>query len=150
MPAPVTRIRTPTRLDFTHTADPATAAYIQGLAERRLVGGPCPDCGKVLVPLKSICATCATGPLEVLDLPPTGEVTTFCVINIPFEGQVLTPPYACAHVTLDGADVPLFHLIGDCPPDQVHTGMRVEAVWNDDPGAVGHRQLKCFRPVERS
>ncbi len=145
---PITRIKTPVRLDFTHTADPATATYITGLGERRLIGGRCKTCQRVMVPLRSICPVCATGPMEPLDLPETGEVSTFCVINIPFEWQVLTPPYACAHVTLDGADVQLFHLVGECPPSQVSTGMRVQAVWNDDPDAIGHARLRYFKPLE--
>ena len=33
-------------------------------------------------------------------------VTTFCVVDIPFEGQLVKPPYACAHILLDGADGP--------------------------------------------
>jgi uncharacterized OB-fold protein len=32
-------------------------------------------------------------------------------------------------VLLDGADIPFFALIQECPFDQVRMGMRVEAVW---------------------
>jgi uncharacterized OB-fold protein len=141
-------IRTPVSLDYTHTADPATAMYLDGLTEQRLIGGRCPSCHRVLIPIKSICATCTTGPLVPLDLPPTGHVSTFCIIGIPFNGQALTPPYACAHIMLDGADVPLFHLISDCSPQDVHSGLRVEAVWNDAPEATGHARLMFFRPAK--
>ena len=30
---------------------------------------------------------------------------------------------------LDGADTILMHVLGECPIDQVHMGMRVQAVW---------------------
>jgi uncharacterized protein len=150
MSDPVTLIRSPVSLDFTHTADPATATYLAGLGNKLLIGGRCPSCKRVMVPLRSVCPICAVGPMVPLELPETGEVSTFCVINIPFPGQVLTPPYACAHVTLDGADVQLFHLVGECPPDQVTSGMRVQAVWNDDPEAIGHARLKYFKPIEGS
>lgn len=148
MADPVTCIQTPVSLDFTHTADAATALYLDGLASQRLVGGRCAGCGRVFAPIRTVCPTCCVGPMAPVDLPQTGEVVAFCVINIPFPGQVLTPPYACAHVMLDGADVPLFHLIADCPADRVHAGLRVQAVWHADPATVGHAWLRWFRPIE--
>ena len=33
------------------------------------------------------------------------------VVNIPFAGQAIKPPYVCATIVLDGADIGLFHLI---------------------------------------
>ena len=50
---------------------------------------------------------------DVVEVKDTGMITTFCVVNIPFEGQELDPPYVAASVVLDGADTPLFHLIGN-------------------------------------
>ncbi|MBK7774878.1 MAG: OB-fold domain-containing protein [Sandaracinaceae bacterium] len=44
-------------------------------------------------------------------LPHTGVVTTFTVVRIPFEGQKLTPPYSFGAIVLDGADLPIYHLI---------------------------------------
>jgi len=56
-------------------------------------------------------------------------VTTFCVVNVPFPGQRVTPPYVAAAVLLDGADIPISHLILGCEPGEVRMGMRVAAVW---------------------
>jgi uncharacterized OB-fold protein len=68
------------------------------------------------------------------------------VIRIPFEGQVLDPPYACAHVLIDGADVPLLHILGECPVDEVTVGLRVEAVWATElTPTLG--SIRYFRPV---
>jgi hypothetical protein len=75
-----------------------------------------------------------------------GTVTTFSVVRIPFEGQLLAPPYACAHVVLDGADVPLLHIIGECDVDLVRIGMRVEPVWAS-PIEPTLASVRYFRPV---
>ena len=41
---------------------------------------------------------------EFVELPDTGTVTTFAIINIPFPGQRIKPPYVAAYVLLDGAE----------------------------------------------
>jgi uncharacterized OB-fold protein len=129
----VTRIKTPIRLDYTVMAGRELSRFLLGIAQRRILGRRCPRCQKVYVPPRGACVTCAVMTDEEVEVSQTGTVTTFCVINIPFEGQMLTPPYVCASVLLDGADLPLFHLIGG-NPDDVRMGLRVRAVWVDQPG----------------
>jgi uncharacterized OB-fold protein len=38
-------------------------------------------------------------------------------------------PYTTGLILLDGSDLPIMHLIQECPVEDVHIGMRVEAVW---------------------
>ncbi len=64
-----------------------------------------------------------------MPLSDTGTVTTFCIVNVPFLGQRITPPYVSAYVLLDGADIAVLHLILDIPAEEVRMGMRVKAVW---------------------
>ena len=82
----------------------------------------------------------------MVELAQIGTVTAFSVIRIPFEGQVLEPPYACAHVLIDGADVPLLHILGECAVDAVAVGLRVEAVWAEqiEPTLAS---IRYFRPI---
>ncbi len=129
---PITRFKAPTRVDYVVRAGAVTEEFLQGILEKRLIGRRCPSCEKVYIPPRPSCPTCAVVCEERVELPQVGTVTTFSVVRIPFEGQKLEPPYACAHVVLDGADVELLHIIGDCSPDSVHVGMRVEAVWADE------------------
>jgi uncharacterized OB-fold protein len=84
--------------------------------------------------------------LEHVEVAQVGTVTAFSVIRIPFEGQVLQPPYACAHVVLDGADVPLLHILGECDVDTVCVGMRVVAVWVDDIQPT-LASIRYFKPI---
>ena len=58
----------------------------------------------------------------------TGTVTTFCIVNVPFEGQTMKLPYVYASVLLDGADLPMLHLV-NAPAHEARMGMRVRAEW---------------------
>ena len=144
---PVTRFEAPTRIDYRVAAGATTQAFLRGVMARKLLGSRCPDCTKVYIPPRGSCPTCAVAPEAMIELSQTGTVTTFSVIRLPFEGQVLDPPYACAHVLLDGADVPLLHIVGECDPDEVRMGMRVTAVWADtlEPTLAS---VRYFRPVD--
>jgi uncharacterized OB-fold protein len=126
---PVTMITTPVRLRYEHTASAEESRYLRALGEGRLVGQRCPACGKVYVPPRGACPTCGVPTTTDVELPDAGIVTTFCVVNVPFQGQRVPVPYVAASVLLDGADIAFQHLILGCPPDEVRMGMRVRAVW---------------------
>ena len=126
---PVTMVVTPTALDYVYAASPEESAFYRGLAEGRIVGQRCPTCHKVYVPPRSACPADGTPTTDEVELSHTGTVTTFCVVNVPFLGQRITPPYVSAYVLLDGADIAFLHLILDIPADEVRMGMRVTAVW---------------------
>mgnify|MGYP000055668022 CR=1 FL=1 len=144
---PVTRFKSPVRIAYEVAAGAVTARFLDGIMQGRLEGRRCPTCEKVYIPPRGSCPTCAVPTSEPVDVGPRGTVTTYSVIRFPFEGQVLTPPYACAHVLLDGADVPLLHIVGDCDVDRVRMGMRVEAVWTDELAAT-LESIRYFRPVD--
>jgi uncharacterized OB-fold protein len=126
---PVTMITTPVRLRYEHSVSPEETRYLRGLATGRLVGQRCPACGKVYLPPRGACPTDGVPTTDEVELPDHGTVTTFCIVNVPFAGQRVTPPYVAASVLIDGADIPLFHLILGCPAEEVRMGMRVAAVW---------------------
>jgi uncharacterized OB-fold protein len=125
---PITMVTTPIRLRFEHTASVEETRYLRGLAEGRLLGQRCPACRKVYLPPR-VCPTDGVVPTDEVEVADRGVVTTFCVVNVQFAGQRLTPPYVVAQVLLDGADIPLQHLILGCAADQVRMGMRVTAEW---------------------
>jgi uncharacterized protein len=126
---PVTTVTTPVRLTYEHTVSPGETSYLLALAEGRLIGQRCPVCGKVYLPPRGACPVDGVPTEEEVELPDTGLVTTFCVVNVPFLGQQFPSPYVAASVLIDGADIAFQHLILGCPPDEVRMGMRVRAVW---------------------
>ena len=133
---PVTMTVAPVRLRYEHTASAAESAYLRGLADGRLVGQRCPACGKVYIPSRGTCPADGVPTDSEVELPDTGTVTTFSVVNVGYPGQQVTPPYVAAAVLLDGADIAFQHLVLGCDPGEVRMGMRVRAVWRP-PGERG-------------
>ncbi len=134
---PVEMTVTPVRLHYEHTASPGESAYLRGLADHRLLGQRCGVCGRVYVPPRGTCPVDGVPTREEVELPETGTVTTFCVVNVAYPGQRVTPPYVAAAVLLDGADIAFQHLVLGCEPGEVRMGLRVRAVWGDS-GTINH------------
>ncbi len=126
---PVTGFKTPTRLDYTIRSGEASASFLRHIKEGRLVGRKCATTGRVYVPPRGPSPVTGLPMVEEVELNHTGTVTTFCVVNVPFEGQTMKIPYVGAAILLDGADIALFHLVGDCEINEVRMGMRVKAIW---------------------
>jgi uncharacterized OB-fold protein len=145
---PVTGVITPVSLDYSYAASPEESAFYRGLAEGRILGQRCPTCGKVYVPPRSACPADGTPTTDEVELPDRGTVTTFCIVNVPFLGQRITPPYVSAYVLLDGADIAFLHLILDIPAEEVRMGMRVEAVWKPrEEWGTTIENISHFRPT---
>lgn len=130
--AAVTGIVTPVSLDYMYAASPEESAFFRGLAEGKIVGQRCPTCQKVYVPPRPACPVDGVPTSEEIELGQTGTVTTFCIVNVPFLGQKIDPPYVSAYILLDGADIALQHLILDLPASEVRMGLRVKAVWRPE------------------
>jgi uncharacterized OB-fold protein len=145
---PVAMITTPVRLHYEHTASPGESEFLRGLADGRLLGQRCPACGKVYIPPRAACPTDGVPTAGEVELPDTGTVTTFCVVNVPFRGQRVPTPYVAAAIVLDGADIPFQHLILGCEPGEVRMGMRVAAVWRPrDQWGTTVENIDHFRPA---
>jgi uncharacterized OB-fold protein len=138
----------PSSIEIQHTASLPESAFLRGLEEGKLLGARTGNDGKVYFPPKE--ADPATG-LELdnfLELPDKGTVTTFAIINIPFPGQRIKPPYVAAYVLLDGADIPFLHLVTEIDPADVRMGMRVQAVWKPrEEWGLGIDNINHFRPT---
>jgi uncharacterized OB-fold protein len=125
----VSGVVTPVSLDYMYAASPEESTFYRGLDEGRILGQRCPTCDKVYVPPRSACPSDGTPTEGEIELSGLGTITTFCIVNVPFLGQKIKPPYVSAYVLLDGADIALLHLILGVPADEVRMGMRVKAVW---------------------
>ena len=146
--APVGEIVTPLSLAFEVVAGRQLSRFLTALMERRFTGARCPRCEKTYTPPRGACPTCGVPTDDaVLPIAETGTVTTFCVINFPFPGQVLEPPYVGAAIVLDGADVPIFHLVGGIEPANVRMGMRVRALWGEKP-VPSLEYVRYFAPMD--
>lgn len=140
---------TPVNLDYTYAASPEESAFFRGLEQGRILGQRCPACGKVYVPPRGACPVDGVPTTDEVELPGTGTVTTFCIVNVPFLGQKITPPYVSAYVLLDGADIAFLHLILGIEASEVRMGMRVEAVWRPrDEWGTTVENISHFAPTD--
>lgn len=131
-PAPVTVGITPVRLAYDYAASPEESIFGRGLREGRILAQSCPVCHKVYVPPRGACPVDGVPTQAPFDVADTGIVTTFCIVNVPFLGQRIKPPYVSAYVLLDGADIAFLHLILGVEASKVRMGMRVRAVWKPE------------------
>ncbi|OBB81973.1 DNA-binding protein [Mycobacterium colombiense] len=145
---PVTMIVTPVSLTIQHSASHEESAYLRAIAQGKLLGAKTGENGKVYFPPHGADPATGQPTTEFLELPDKGTVTTFAIINIPFQGQRIKPPYVAAYVLLDGADIPFLHLVADIDAHEVRMGMRVEAVWKPrEEWGFGIDNIEYFRPT---
>jgi uncharacterized OB-fold protein len=149
---PVTMLVSPSSIEIQHTASLPESTFLRGLEEGKLIGAYAILAngakGKVYFPARE--ADPATGRqlTEFVELPDKGTVTTFAIINIPFAGQRIKPPYVAAYILLDGADIAFLHLILEIDAADVRMGMRVEAVWRPpEEWGLGIDNIEYFKPT---
>ncbi len=128
----VESIVTPVRTTYIFTPNPSSQRFLRAIAKGKILGETCPSCGKVYTPPSGVCARCGVATAGELEVADRGTVTTFCIVRVPSENIDIELPYCAAQILLDGADVPFFGLIQECPWEEVRMGMRVEAVWKPE------------------
>lgn len=141
-------IEMPVKLEYDITPGGGMSRFLRAVQDRRLVGERCPSCEKVYLPSRGACPMCGEITEGEIELPHTGTVTTFCVVNVPFAGQVVECPYVAANVLIDGADIATTFLLQEVDAADVRLGMRVEAVWVDDDELKPNlSSIRYFRPT---
>jgi uncharacterized OB-fold protein len=146
---PVTMMTAPIRLEYRIDAGPSRSRFLRGLVDGRIQGERCASCGQVYLPPRGVCPVDGVPTEEQVELPHTGTVTTFCVVNIKFSPRAPELPYVCAQVLIDGAHTPLFGLIAGVPAREVRMGMRVRAVFvPPEERRPTMESIKWFEPLD--
>ncbi|MFI6642854.1 Zn-ribbon domain-containing OB-fold protein [Streptomyces sp. NPDC050504] len=146
-PTPET-LRAPLTVEFpfTRSLGPVQSAFLTGLRERTLLGVRTAD-GRVLVPPVEYDPGTADELRDLVEVAPTGTVTTWAWNPAPTPVQPLATPFAWVLVRLDGADTALLHALDAPGPDAVRSGMRVRVRWAATrTGAI--TDIACFEPHE--
>ncbi|MCL8011634.1 OB-fold nucleic acid binding domain-containing protein [Streptomyces sp. AS02] len=131
---------------FTRSLGPVQSAFLTGLRERVVLGVRTSD-GRTLVPPVEYDPVTAEEIRDLVEVAPTGTVTTWAWNHAPRRDQPLDTPFAWALVRLDGADTALLHALDAPGPDAVHTGMRVRVRWaGERTGAI--TDIACFEPYD--
>ncbi|MFD3940092.1 Zn-ribbon domain-containing OB-fold protein [Streptomyces sp. NPDC058611] len=129
---------------FTRSLGPVQSAFLTGLREGVVLGVRTSD-GKVMVPPTEYDPVTAEEIRDLVEVAPTGTVTTWAWNHAPRPNQPLATPFAWVLVTLDGADTALLHALDAPGPEAVRTGMRVRVRWAAERiGAI--TDIACFEP----
>lgn len=126
---------------------PLTKPFWDGIAEHRLMILQCQACRHHIHYPRPICERCQSMDLAPHEVAGRGQLYAFTVTMQafhPFWADKL--PYTLAVVELDEEPgLRLTTQIVDCAESDLHTGMRVEVVWQElAPGVV----LPMFRPEQ--
>lgn len=131
---------------FTRSLGPVQSAFLTGLRERTVLGVRTED-GTVLVPPVEYDPVTANEIRDLVEVAPTGTVTTWAWNPAPRRDQPLGTPFAWVLVRLDGAATALLHVLDAPGPDAVRTGMRVRIRWAATrTGAI--TDIACFEPYD--
>ncbi|EGX55458.1 hypothetical protein SZN_32811 [Streptomyces zinciresistens K42] len=129
---------------FTRSLGPVQSAFLTGLRERVVLGVRTGD-GRTLVPPVEYDPVTAQEIRDLVEVAPTGTVTTWAWNPAPRRDQPLATAFAWVLVRLDGADTALLHALDAPGPDAVRTGMRVRVRWAAERvGAI--TDIACFEP----
>ena len=115
----------------------------------RLIGEKCTNCGATFFPRNAVCLECGSKDLDEYQLADKGRVVTWTVVRNAPEGFEKYAPYVVALVELDDGSQVLSQVV-DVEPDEVETGMRVEAAFrrgreDGDSGIIEYGYK--FRPI---
>ncbi|KQX49964.1 MULTISPECIES: OB-fold nucleic acid binding domain-containing protein [unclassified Streptomyces] len=131
---------------FTRSLGPVQSAFLTGLRDRTVLGVRT-EAGGVLVPPVEYDPVTAAELSDLVEVAPTGTVTTWAWNPEPRPGQPLDTPFAWVLVRLDGADTALLHALDAPGPEAVRTGLRVRIRWAAErSGAI--TDIACFEPYE--
>lgn len=144
--APVTGMDYPMQLEYHEKICPVVRRYSEALLEGKLIGHKCPKCGLVYAPPRGYCPICVieTTDADEIELADRGVITSYTVVTpVEYHGQEKTERFAKASVMLDGGGMLNLQDILEISVDDVHAGLRVEAVWVDkgerDVSEIGNR-----------
>ncbi len=114
--------------------------------DKKIMATKCAKCSKVYVPPRKTCPACFLANEEWVELQSEGELVSFTVARRQLAALKDKVPVVFGLVKLDGADTALLHKLGEVEPDRIEIGMRVAAVFSDDPkGTI--TDIEYFKPV---
>jgi len=148
-PEPILYIKTPVRLEYDHSAGAAASGFLKGLTQKKILGARSGPGAPVMVPPRGADPRTAELAQEMVEVSHKGTVVTFSIIRVPSENIHFELPYVCISVLLDGAGVPMFHVLQNCPLEDVRIGMRVQAKWAPDAELTTNiSSIEYFEPID--
>ncbi len=134
---------------------PVPSRYTYGLAGERffralkddgaILGSYCPDCDHTYVPATVFCERCLGELNDWRDMGLVGELHTFTVLHIGYDGALLEKPEVVGLVSF--GDGGLVHRL-KADPDELYIGMPMQAVLKPKTKREGSiLDIEGFKPV---
>lgn len=131
---------------YTRSTGPVIGRFLTALRGGRIEGVRAVD-GRVFVPAVEFDPRDGAPLTEVVPVSDAGTVATWCWVAQPLSHHPLQHPFAFALVKLDGADVPMLHLVDAGSETRMRSGMRVRARWAAErKGSI--TDIACFEPED--
>jgi uncharacterized OB-fold protein len=141
-------LRAPHVIEYTYTRStgPVIGAFFTGLRDGKILGATTPS-GGVIVPPTEYDPITAEDVGELVEVGPSGVVTTWSWASTPLKDQPLDRPFAWALIKLDGATTAMLHVVEAPGPEAMSSGMRVTVKWRPDGERIGQMaDISCFVP----
>lgn len=107
--------------------------YAAALKDKKILATKCPQCGRVFTPPMPRCGRCF---IEIdeswTEVSDKGKVVMYIVMYNSVSGEPLPEPKVNAVIQLDGADAWMLTPIMNTRPEEMHSGLRVRAVWAEE------------------
>jgi uncharacterized OB-fold protein len=101
-PTEAERVSAPRSPDEVTAESPFTLpGFFSALADERLLGAVCEECGTVLLPPRPACYGCGSRNVHVEEQPRTGEVVSYTAVHTPPPAFAEDAPYTVAIVELE-------------------------------------------------
>lgn len=119
----------------------------------KFFGIRCPQCNRVQMPPRVVCAPCSVKNEEWVELGNEGVLTGFTIMYLPLTdpttGEPHEPPFVYGSVRLDGSDSVLDHMIDIEPdPEKIKVGMRLKVVLRPKEQRIGDlSDIIHFKPA---
>ncbi len=118
-------------LDYERPPTRAARRYTEAVGEKRLIAHRCPECERLYTPPKGYCPVCVvlTTDEHEIEVSPEGVLVSYTVTNPDKLHQQGGKTSARGDVMLDGTRITLMGELDGVEAADVHTGMRMRAVW---------------------
>lgn len=136
---------------------PVTSRYTFGLAgerffralkdEGKIMGSYCPACDHTYVPAAAFCERCMAELTEWIDVGLTGELQTYTLLFVDYEGRPLDEPELIGFVSF--GDGGLIHKL-EADPDELEIGMPMQVVLKPQGQRTGSiLDILHFKPAHK-
>jgi len=139
--------------DFNWHLGPYWSKYIAEMRDnKRFMATKCAECGMVYVPPRALCGRCYKEMNEWVEVGPEGTLQGFTIVRFPYidanNGELMKVPFTAVWIQLDAADTRMMHFCNEPDESTLTVGMRMKAVWADEPRPTSIHAVDHFNIVK--